>query len=143
MWLPKGKFVNSTSTILNVFIDRFVIMPNHVHTIIVIEGLHEYSPQPGAVADSQTIPGKPRAKRLGVVVGGYKAGASRVCKVAGIRDFAWQERFHDRILNSNASVNAVHDYIARNPANWVEDPDRLDECSRSETGQAPSLPQSG
>lgn len=29
---------------VNVIIDRFVVMPNHVLTIIVIEGEHQYSP---------------------------------------------------------------------------------------------------
>jgi len=63
------------------------------------------------------------SSKLGDVVGGYKASVSRVCRLQGIVDFAWQERFDDRILGSNASVNSVRDYIERNPDNWMEDPD--------------------
>jgi hypothetical protein len=40
----------------------------------------------------------------------------------GLSDFAWQARFHDHILRSNVSVNAVRDYIDHNPENWLLDP---------------------
>jgi len=57
------------------------------------------------------------------IVGGYKAGVSRICHAKGLSGFAWQAPFHDRILRSNASVNAVRDYIDQNPQNWLFDPD--------------------
>jgi len=110
----------------NVTIDRFVIMPNHVHAIIVIEGRHPFSPDSTKI-EIASVPhatGKPRAKSLGDVVGGYKAGVSRACRLAGIVDFEWQERFYDHILRTNASVNAVRSYIDNNPRNWIEDPER-------------------
>jgi hypothetical protein len=56
-------------------------------------------------------------------VGSYKAGVSRICHAKGLSDFAWQARFHDHILRSNASLNAVRDYIDHNPKNWRVDPD--------------------
>jgi len=106
----------------NVVVDRFVIMPNHIHAIIVIDGRHQYSPTPTGDGASPVSTMR-LAKSLGDVVGGYKAGVSRICRAEGIATFAWQERFYDRILGSNASVNAVRDYIDRNPENWMEDPD--------------------
>jgi hypothetical protein len=56
-------------------------------------------------------------------VGSYKAGVSRICHAKGLSGFAWQARFHDHILRSNVSVNAVRDYIDHNPKNWLLDPD--------------------
>jgi len=53
-------------------------------------------------------------------VGSYKAGVSRICHAKGLSGFAWQSRFHDHILRSNTSVNAVSDYIDRNPEHWLE-----------------------
>jgi putative transposase len=104
-----------TSHYFNVLVDRFVIMPNHVHAIIVIEG-------PAAFAPSEL---KPRrvAVSLSTIVGSYKAGVTRICGIRGILNFQWQRRFHDHILRSNASVNSVRDYIDRNPQNWLNDPD--------------------
>jgi len=57
------------------------------------------------------------------IVGGYKAGVSRICHAKGIFGFARQPRFYDHILRSNVSVNSVRDYIDHNPQNWLFDPD--------------------
>ena len=108
----------------NVTIDCFVVMPNHVHTIVVIEGAHQYSPDETRQAASlREFAQKPLAKSLAAIVGSYKAGVSRRCRLCGIGDFAWQTRFHDHILGSNAAVNAVREYIDKNPENWHEDAD--------------------
>jgi REP element-mobilizing transposase RayT len=104
---------------LNVMIDRFVVMPNHIHAIVVIEGTHAYFPVETRLA---AYPAGVHG-RLPQIVGGYKAGVSRMCHAKGITAFAWQSRFHDHILRSNASLNAVRDYIDRNPQNWLDDPD--------------------
>ena len=100
----------------NIWIDTSVVMPNHVHVIIVIDGLHRYSP------DSKSA-GHQAGASLATIVGGYKAAVTRVSRLEGIPDFQWQPRFHDRILGSNAAVEAVRHYIRENPANWLEDPD--------------------
>jgi REP element-mobilizing transposase RayT len=100
----------------NVSTDISAVMPNHVHAIIVIDGLHQYSP------DSKSVGHHPGAS-LATIVGGYKAAVSRMCRLEGIPDFQWQPRFHDRILGSNAAVEAVRQYIRQNPENWQEDPD--------------------
>jgi REP element-mobilizing transposase RayT len=103
----------------NVIIDRYVVMPNHIHAIVVIEGNHPNSPVEARLAAS---PARAHGG-LSDVVGGYKAGVSRICHAKGIFGFAWQRRFYDHILRSNASVNSVRDYIDQNPQNWLLDPD--------------------
>jgi putative transposase len=87
-------------------LDCWVIMPNHVHAIFIIEGGNE---------------GK--SVSLATVVGSYKSAVSRKCRLSGW-EFSWQPRFYDCILRSDASVNAVRDYIRDNPKNWEKDPDR-------------------
>jgi REP element-mobilizing transposase RayT len=103
----------------NVIIDRYVVMPNQVHAIVVIEGDHVYSPVETRLAASPVG----AHGRLPNIVGGYKAGVSRICHAKGLLGFAWQARFHDHILRSNVSVNSVRDYIDHNPQNWLLDPD--------------------
>jgi putative transposase len=103
----------------NVIIDRYVMMPNHVHAIIVLEGNHPYSPVETGLAPSPTG----ACVRLSNIVGGYKAAVTRICRTNGLSNFAWQARFHDHILRSNASVNAVRNYVDCNPQNWITDPD--------------------
>ena len=149
----------------NVAIDRFVVMPNHVHAIVVIDGEHVYSPSPtknrkhsamlaiplherpdnrqelarAGDAASRVSTGGIRLPSLAEVVGGYKAGVSRICHAKGLPGFAWQARFHEHILRSNASVNAVRDYIDHNPRNWLDDPDNPRRPPQPETRQAASL----
>jgi putative transposase len=103
----------------NVIIDRYVAMPNHIHAIVVIEGDHVYSPVETRLAAAPVG----AHGRLPNIVGGYKAGVSRICHAKGIFGFAWQPRFYDHILRSNASVNSVRDYIDHNPQDWLLDPD--------------------
>jgi REP element-mobilizing transposase RayT len=104
----------------HVSIDCVVVMPNHVHAIIVIGGLHRYSPA-SATESARVKPCGPPT--LATIVGGYKSAVTRHCHLQGIRTFQWQPRFHDRILGSNAAVTAVRDYIRRNPENWSKDPE--------------------
>ena len=56
----------------NVIIDRYVVMPNHVHTIVVIDGRHLHSPGHGVFQPTQTH--KPS---ISAVMGRYKAGVTR------------------------------------------------------------------
>lgn len=111
----------------NVIIDRYVVMPNHVHTIVVIDGRHSHSPGHGLCQPTQTD-----HSSISAVIGGYKAGVTRKCHSQGIQDFCRQSRFHDRILRSNASVNAVRDYIDRNPQNWLQDPNNSSSAARGD-----------
>jgi len=104
----------------NVIVDRCVVMPNHVHAIVVIEGDHVYFPVETGLAPS---PASTHGPSLSTIVGGYKAGVSRICHAKGLSGFEWQSRFHDHILRSNATLNAVRDYIDHNPQNWLLDPD--------------------
>ena len=124
-----------TSHYRNVLVDRFVIMPNHVHAIIIMEGR-------AVLAPSEL---KPRcvAVSLSTIVGSYKAGVSRICGIWGILNFHWQRRFHDHILRSNASVNSVRDYIDQNPQNWLMIPTIQISLSQRETRRTASLHKSG
>ncbi len=33
----------------------------------------------------------------------------------------WQRNYHEHIIRSEASLNAIREYIAGNPANWMND----------------------
>jgi|SRR5579864_714282 len=109
-----------------VSVDCYVVMPNHLHAIIVLEGPHVFSPgkRVAPPVDGPSFPlCAPKAISLASIVRAYKAGVTRWCRANGYDWFAWQPGFYDRILRSNASVNAVRDYIRRNPANWLLDRD--------------------
>ena len=35
--------------------------------------------------------------------------------------FAWQSRFHDRIIRNDEAYQRISDYIVNNPSNWKDD----------------------
>ncbi len=57
---------------------------------------------------------------LSVVVGGLKSAITKFANENGI-DFAWQPRFHDRIVRNTDELNRMAEYINNNAANWQTD----------------------
>ena len=84
----------------NIKIDKYVIMPNHIHMIVFIEN---YSGGDG------TPP-------LQNVVGALK---SYTTKLYGKK--LWQRSFHDHIIRDQADYLKIWNYIDTNPAKWRED----------------------
>ena len=57
---------------------------------------------------------------LSSIIGGYKSAVSKHCREKSI-DFAWQTRFHDRIIRDIDEYNRIAEYITTNPLNWQND----------------------
>ena len=101
----------------------YVVMPNHVHGIILINetnadvGATHESPQP----DPPQRPRGPIPGSLGAIIGSYKSAVSRRIgqeyDIAGI----WQRNYHDRIIRNRRELDAIWRYIEANPANWDAD----------------------
>ena len=117
-------------------LDEFVIMPDHVHGMIVLTNmvvetlhatsLHATSPQK-TMADISPKPGA-----LGVVVRSYKSAVSRLVRRAGV-EFAWQERYWDHIVRDDSEFGRIQIYIINNPVKW-EDRDVACNVSEKEPG---------
>ena len=100
---PLGICVDETIRIANkdnVKIDKYVIMPNHIHMIVVL----------GQDTDDR------RRSSLQQVVRNIK---SFVTKWAGFS--MWQPRFHDHIIRNKEDYLRIWQYIDENPARWTED----------------------
>ena len=80
-------------------IDKYVIMPNHIHMII-----------------DTTKAGDRGRSLLPHIVRSLK---SYVTKKAGAS--LWQKSFHDRVISSDAEYQKIWQYIDENPQRWNED----------------------
>jgi REP element-mobilizing transposase RayT len=106
-----------------VSIDEFVVMPNHVHGIIVLcENDHGKNVAHGRdVACNVSTRISPKRESLSTIIRSYKSGVSNWCHANGYEDFSWQSRFYDHIIRDEKGLNAIREYIHNNPAQWEYD----------------------
>lgn len=98
-------------------LDEWIVMPDHVHGIIVIRGngqsalvgAKNFSPLPGS-------PVRPAgtSRTIGSIVRGFKIG---VTKLLG-GESPWQRNYYDIIVRDQPTLNNIRAYIRNNPANW-------------------------
>jgi putative transposase len=110
----------------NVALDAFVVMPNHVHGIIVIQDSENRrdvacNVSTTIASDSAMAKISPRAGSLGAIVRSYKSAVTRWARSSGFPFFAWQERFHDEIVRDEPALDNIRKYIIDNPAMWNTD----------------------
>jgi len=105
---PLGKCVDETIQIANknnVKIDKYVIMPNHIHMIVIL-----------TANDNKTITDDRGRSSLQQVVRNIK---SYVTKWAGFS--MWQARFYDEIIRTEEDYRRIWHYIDQNQVKWAED----------------------
>jgi REP element-mobilizing transposase RayT len=99
-----------------VVLDEWIVMPNHLHGIIVITGCR------GASRSAPT-----KRKPLGRLVGAFKTvSRGRINQMGGTAGRAlWQRDFYDRIIRSERELNSIREYIRTNPPRWASDPENV------------------
>ena len=81
-------------------VDRFVVMPNHIHMILVVE--------PGGTDAT-------------VVIGQYKSQVSKEIHKIDPKRKIWQTSFHDHGIRNYRQYQHIREYIDTNPMRWKED----------------------
>jgi putative transposase len=112
----------------NVELDAFVIMPNHIHGIIVIvvdgRGMMHHAPTTN-IADqpAQRKFAKPIANSLSSIVGTFKAAVTRRINISpDAPDYPiWQRNYHEHIIHNQNSLDHIRSYVAANPSGWAAD----------------------
>ena len=115
-------------------IPLWVIMPNHIHALVIID--HNKIPYERRKAKtfylnettSHRITDNTEDLRrianmqgwLSVVIGGVKRAVTHHANQNNI-PFAWQTRFHDHIIRNVDEMNHIAKYIENNVANWQQD----------------------
>jgi putative transposase len=105
---------------LQVHIDSFVVMPNHVHGIIVLN-------ETAAGADLRPAPTESGTgfRRHGVpeIVRAFKSfSAPRINELRNmVGERVWQRGYYERVVRNEDELNRIRQYIAENPLRWSED----------------------
>lgn len=105
----------------SITLDAFVVMPNHLHGIIIINdqilGASHDSPQ----RDRQLLVGK--AIPLSTVIGLFTSTGSKHVYQSkyGKQKHIWQRNYYDHIIRDDTDFKRIIDYIETNPLNWESD----------------------
>lgn len=131
-------------------LDFYIIMPNHLHGIVVIDdrgkpGAEAMKPEDTACrvpTDGHAEQfGKPVANSIPTIVRSFKSavtksinddpGTAEACRAfladrlglvpPGRIPSLWQSRYYEHIIRNDRDLDEIRAYITSNPARWVED----------------------
>ena len=83
-----------------IIIDKYVVMPNHVHMIVILEN-GNYN--------------------LNQIIAQYKSGVTRWIRKCMPDVAVWQRSYHDHVIRNQAAYEKIWLYIEANPKNWDQD----------------------
>jgi putative transposase len=137
----------------NIELDEYIIMPNHIHGIIIIEtssvgaqnvGAQDFVPlrqrvqnfasmqqsQNVGVQDFKPLRCENKfqhiiSRSLGSIIRGFKIGVTKLC-VQNNYEFQWQKSFYDHVIRDEKSLEKIREYIANNPLKWELDKNNLE-----------------
>jgi len=98
----------------NVFVDEYIIMPNHIHIILSIVGVQNFEPLRHEY--QKIIP-----KSIGSIVRSYKASVTKWCKENDYKKFKWQRNYFEHIIRNDEDYIRIREYIRNNPLKWEVD----------------------
>jgi len=131
-------------------LDEFIVMPNHIHGIVIIDKKHDKTKSSNekddgrgdgggvgggrdkaclvSMSTSMPSPQSPGQKRfrnpgkdnISSIFGSYKSVISNNAHKIN-PDFDWQSRFWDNIIRDETELNRIRYYIRNNPKNWNDD----------------------
>ena len=120
-------------------LDEFVVIPNHIHGIVmiekpyvdnnslppVVETRHALSLRKTDINEPEEKQTHPRYRNQGrntisSMVGSFKSAVTKYTNENKL-PFGWQTRFHDRVIRDADEFNSIRNYIINNPYNWAND----------------------
>ena len=114
--LAHEEWRNVTDGREDVKLDEFIIMPNHMHAIVILRQTSVETHLRGVSTRSASEP-----TCLSSLIRQFKSSTTRLVWAAGLSSFGWQSRFHDRIIRSDRSLEATRQYVVDNPLKWELD----------------------
>ncbi|MCP4680976.1 MAG: transposase [Desulfobacterales bacterium] len=100
--------------------DEFVVMPNHLHGIIVLRS-RGGSPYGRFANRPYNATGK--HKPLGRLIGAFKTVSTK--QINKIRQTPgaklWQRNYYEHIIRNDKSYHQIAEYIQTNPLKWLDD----------------------
>ena len=98
----------------HVHLDQFIVMPNHVHGLIVLSD---------GIVGAGFKPAPTKRHGLPEIARAFKAFSSRRINQShgtpGLH--VWQRNYYEHVIRNENDLLQIHQYIEENPAKWEED----------------------
>jgi len=101
-------------------LDFFVVMPNHIHGILVIKSARS--------VQGHDLEPSSRSITLCDVVGAFKSITTveyvrgvKIAKWPSFEKRLWQRNYYEHIIRDESSLNSIREYIVHNPRRWTWD----------------------
>lgn len=100
----------------------FVVMPNHVHGILILKEVWPPTLPISTPRDhnEQMAVISPKPGSISTIIRSYKSAVTKHANRLGLPN-GWQSRFHDHIIRNEVEYWRIYHYILNNPANWEKD----------------------
>ncbi|MBU0670655.1 transposase [Patescibacteria group bacterium] len=118
----------------NIKLDKFVVMPNHIHVIIRIMNNVETRQNDEHTSQKNVETrhgaslqykynkfGPLKTNSIPSIINHYKGSVTRQCRKQKIIYKLWQPRFYDRVIRNDQELNKIRNYIKKNIRNWKHD----------------------
>lgn len=110
----------------NVQTDAFVVMPNHLHGIIVVTSVGAVHEPPARRAIHELPLQSPRMRRQMLIprcVGYLKMNSARMINetLGTSGTSVWQRGYYERVIRNEDELARIRQYIAENPVTWELD----------------------
>ncbi len=112
----------------NVGLDEYVIMPNHIHGVLILKnnnqvGVQNFEPLPihknrHIHRYQHIIP-----HSIGSIIRSFKSAVTHWCKQNGFINFRGQRNYHDQIIQDEKELYPIRKYIRETPKKWELDQD--------------------
>jgi putative transposase len=99
----------------NIQLDAYIVMPNHIHGLIVIDSID--------LVGAGLRPALTKQHGLSEIVRAFKSFSSReINRLRGTEGGSiWQRSFYDHIVRDEKALHNIRSYIYMNPERWLQD----------------------
>lgn len=122
--------LNLQSFYTGIVVDTQIVMPNHIHAIVVIHDHVGAGPVPalGSVDAGQPQGIAPTRPSLGDIVNRLKSTTTHAYihamtthHLPPFETRLWQRNYHEHVIRNESQLNALRQYVTDNPAAWPND----------------------
>jgi REP element-mobilizing transposase RayT len=108
----------------NVELDAFIVMPNHIHGILIImQGRGTTRRATAGNTPPYEQFQKPVAGSIPTIIRSFKSAVTK--QINELRHtpggVVWQRNYYEHVVRSERDLNRIRAYIQNNPARWAED----------------------